>query len=308
MESVIKLVILYHMADKNATTVHDMVEDTVSNVHDLHADTVHNVHDTNDVISGWLSDKFVLKDGPSGQLTTGKPRAKNYTFVVYPEDLPSSMRENDAWMDEFSKLGHKMVVSPFHDKDVNADGSKKKSHYHVLLQGGRIWIKFEEIRELVKTKFEGRGVPVPQKCSNTDGLKRYMTHIDNPDKYQYSKDDIKLFNGADVDNAYKLSEDAKRDTIYDILKFIQEHEEITDYYQMLDLAMARKDEGDSTWFEVLLSNSWTIERYISSRRNAVKDAEKEAEREKRNSEAARFEELTAMLRNSGMMELKKTED
>ena len=77
---------------------------------------------------------------------------------------------------------------------------------------------------------------------------------------------------------------------------------------MLDLAMARKDEGDSTWFEVLLSNSWTIERYISSRRNAVKDAEKEAEREKRNSEAARFEELTAMLRNSGMMELKKTED
>ncbi len=56
-----------------------------------------------------------------------------------------------------------------------------------------------ELKDLVKNDFKGKGVAVPQKCNNADGLKRYMTHIDNPDKYQYSKDDIRCFNGADIE-------------------------------------------------------------------------------------------------------------
>lgn len=260
------------------------------------------------IISGWLSDDFVLRDGNNGQLTSGRPRSKNYTLVVYPDDLPTAMQTNDAWIDAFRNLGHKLVVSPYHDKDVNPDGSKKKPHYHILLQGGTHWIKFGELKDLVKNDFEGKGVAVPQKCSNSDGLKRYMTHIDNPDKYQYSKDDIRCFNGADVENAYKISEGGKKIAIYDILKFIQEHEEIRDFYQLLNYAMGLKEDGDSTWFDILLSNSWVIEKYISSRRNAIRDAEKEAEREKQNSEAGRFEMLISMLREAGIGEPKKIED
>lgn len=260
------------------------------------------------IISGWLSDDFVLRDGRDGQLTNGVARAKNYTLVVYPEDLPTELQTDDAWISVFRDMGHKLVVSPYHDKDANPDGSKKKPHYHVLLQGGRNWIKFAELKDLVKNDFNGKGVAVPQKCSNSDGLKRYMTHIDNPDKYQYSKDDIRCFNGAEVENAYKISEAGKKLAIYDILQFVQEHEEIEDYYQLLDYAMGLKADGDSTWFDILLSNSWVVERYISSRRNAVRDAEKEAEREKRNSEAGRFEMLVSMLREAGIGEPKKIED
>lgn len=252
------------------------------------------------IISGWLSDDFVLRDGNNGQLTSGRPRSKNYTLVVYPDDLPTAMQTNDAWIDAFRNLGHKLVVSPYHDKDVNPDGSKKKPHYHILLQGGTHWVKFEELRDLVKNDFNGKGVAVPQKCSNSDGLKRYMTHIDNPDKYQYSKDDIRCFNGADVETAYKISEAGKKLAIYDILQFVQEHEEISDFYQLLDYAMGLKADGDSTWFDILLSNSWIVERYISSRRNANKDAEKEAEREKRGSDVERFEALLSALRELGI--------
>ena len=265
-------------------------------------------HVSDNIISGWLSDDFVLRDGRDGQLTSGKPRAKNYTLVVYPEDLPTAMQTNDAWIDAFRDMGHKLVVSPYHDKDVNPDGSKKKPHYHILLQGGRMWVNFSALRELVKNDFEGKGVAVPQKCSNSDGLKRYMTHIDNPDKYQYSKDDIRCFNGADVENAYKISEGGKKIAIYDILKFVQEHEEIRDFYQLLNYAIGLKEDGDSTWFDILLSNSWVVEKYISSRRNAIRDAEKEAEREKQNSEAGRFEMLISMLREAGIGEPKKIED
>lgn len=261
-------------------------------------------HVSDNIISGWLSDDFVLRDGNNGQLTNGRPRAKNYALVVYPEDLPVDLQVDAKWIDVLKNTGHKLVVSPYHDKDANPDGSKKKPHYHVLLQGGRLWIRFADLKDLVKNDFNGKGVAVPQKCSNTDGLKRYMTHIDNPDKYQYSKDDIRCFNGADVENAYRISEEGKKLAIYDILQFVQEHEEIEDYYQLLDYAMGLKADGDSTWFDILLSNSWVVERYISSRRNANKDAE----REKQNSEAGRFEMLISMLREAGIGEPKKIED
>lgn len=265
-------------------------------------------HVSDNIISGWLSDDFVLRDGRDGQLTNGVARAKNYTLVVYPEDLPTELQTDDAWISVFRDMGHKLVVSPYHDKDVNPDGSKKKPHYHVLLQGGRNWIKFADLKDLVKNDFNGKGVAVPQKCSNSDGLKRYMTHIDNPDKYQYSKDDIRCFNGASIDNAYKFSEEGKKLAIFDIMQFIQEHEEVRDFYQLMDYAMGLKTDGDSTWFDILLSNSWVIEKYISSRRNAIRDAEKDAEREKRNSEAGRFEMIISMLREAGIGEPKKIED
>lgn len=252
------------------------------------------------IISGWLSDDFVLRDGRDGQLTSGKPRAKNYTLVVYPEDLPTAMQTNDAWIDAFRDLGYKLVVSPYHDKDVNPDGSAKKPHYHVLLQGGRMWVNFSGLRELVKNDFEGKGVAVPQKCSNSDGLKRYMTHIDNPDKYQYSKEDIRCFNGASIDDAYKISEEGKKFVIADIMTFIRDHEEFSNYNQLMDYALDLRDAGDSTWFDILLSNSWVIERYISARRNAQKDEERKAEREKLGSEVERFEALVSALRELGI--------
>lgn len=257
-------------------------------------------HVSDDIVSGWLSDTFVLKDGNTGQLTNGRPRAKNYALVVYPEDLPIDLQVDDKWIDVLKNMGHKLVVSPYHDKDVNPDGSKKKPHYHVLLQGGRLWVRFADLKDLVKNDFEGKGVAVPQKCSNTDGLKRYMTHIDNPDKYQYSKDDIRCFNGADVESAYRISEEGKKLAIFDIMQFIQEHEEVRDFYQLMDYAMGLKVDGDSTWFDILLSNSWIVEKYISSRRNAQKDAEKEAEKEKRNSDVDRLEALLSALRDIGI--------
>lgn len=283
---IIKLVIVYHMVKKSATPEH--VSDNI--------------------ISGWLSDDFVLRDGRDGQLTSGVPRARNYALVVYPEDMPSDLQVDDKWIDVLKGTGHKLIVSPYHDKDINPDGSKKKPHYHVLLQGGRHWIKFAELKDLVKNDFNGKGVAVPQKCSNSDGLKRYMTHIDNPDKHQYSKDDIRCYNGAEVENAYKISEAGKKLAIADIMQFVQEHEEIENYYQLMDYAMGLKADGDSTWFDILLSNSWVVERYISSRRNAVRDAEKEAKREKRSSEVERFEALISALQELGIGEPKKIED
>ncbi|WP_414387011.1 Rep family protein [Streptococcus parasanguinis] len=54
-------------------------------------------------------------------------RAKNYTLVVYPDDMP------EDWLEIMQQDMYDMVISPYHDKDVNPDGTKKKPHYHILV-------------------------------------------------------------------------------------------------------------------------------------------------------------------------------
>ncbi len=70
-------------------------------------------------------------------------------------------------------------------------------------------------------------------------------------------------------------ETGKKLAIYDILKFVREHEEISDYNQLMDYAMDLKDDGDSAWFDICCRIAGSLKgEYISSRRNAVRDAEK----------------------------------
>ncbi len=45
--------------------------------------------------------------------------------------------------------------------------------------------------------------------NNADGLKRYMTHIDNPDKYQYSKTTFVVSTALISKVNYKISETGK---------------------------------------------------------------------------------------------------
>ena len=57
-------------------------------------------------------------------------RGRIWTCVVYPESAPEN------WKDLLDQQGISWVESPIHDKDVNADGEKKKAHWHVLLLFG----------------------------------------------------------------------------------------------------------------------------------------------------------------------------
>ena len=228
--------------------------------------------ENNTTIAGWLSDDFKLSDGPRGQITGGRPRAKNYALVVYPDDLPD--RAKDTWMGSLSSLGYKMAVSPLHDKDTNPDGEIKKAHWHVLLQGDKSWINFKTLKELVLTEFDGRGVAVPQSVSNVVGFMRYLVHLDNPEKFQYDKNDIRLFNGATVENAFALSKDDELAIRCDIIRYVREHEDVNEYYQVVDTALQMSNDGDNAWIKALDNRSHMIESYIRSKRHAKFDAKK----------------------------------
>ena len=56
-----------------------------------------------------------------------KVKKRHWAFVAYPESLP------EDWFDLLKQTGLKIAISPLHNQDMNADGTPKKPHYHIML-------------------------------------------------------------------------------------------------------------------------------------------------------------------------------
>lgn len=71
-----------------------------------------------------------------------------------------------------------------HDKDVNDDGTLKKAHYHVY---GKL-----DTPRTPQTIANALGVGVAslRAVSSWRAAVRYSVHLDHPNKYQYSVDDV----------------------------------------------------------------------------------------------------------------------
>lgn len=176
-------------------------------------------------------------------------KGRDWTFIVYPESAPVSWREilNDTHL--------RWVESPLHDKDINPEGEIKKAHWHILLTyDGPVNIV------AVKKITDKLNAPVPQKISSAKGLVRYMIHLDNPEKFQYSRSDIKGHNGADVASYFELTATNKLMIMKDIVRYIYENE-VDNYSDFLMYCIENKDD----WFDVSInSNTIAINKMIDA--------------------------------------------
>lgn len=176
-------------------------------------------------------------------------KGRDWTFIVYPESAPVSWREilNDTHL--------RWVESPLHDKDINPEGEIKKAHWHILLTyDGPVNIV------AVKKITDKLNAPVPQKISSAKGLVRYMIHLDNPEKFQYSRSDIKGHNGADVASYFELTATNKLMIMKDIVRYIYENE-VDNYSDFLMYCIENKDD----WFDVAInSNTIAINKMIDA--------------------------------------------
>ena len=103
-------------------------------------------------------------------------KGRDWAFIVYPESAPKN------WREILDETHMRWVESPLHDKDFNPDGTFKKPHWHVMLSAdGPITLK------AVEKIIEPLNVPAPQKVGSGRGMIRYFIHLDNPEKYQYSR-------------------------------------------------------------------------------------------------------------------------
>lgn len=172
-------------------------------------------------------------------MTKKYTKGRDWTFIIYPESAPKNWREilDDTHM--------KWIESPLHDKDINPDGELKKPHWHVLLTSDG------PITDVaVKRIVEPLNAPIPKKVGSARGLVRYMIHLDNPEKYQYSRDEIVGHGGADVESYFELTKTNKISVMKDIIAYIYENE-IDNYADFLMICIQKSDE----WFDVAINNN-----------------------------------------------------
>lgn len=190
-------------------------------------------------------------------------KKRNWAFVLYPESAPVD------WKDQLQKSGLQCCVSPLHDKDINPTGEEKKAHYHVIIvyEGPTTYNN-------VKSLTDSLNSPIPQPLEQVRGYYRYLTHKDNPEKYQYDEKDIIAINGFNILNLCELSKAeilAIKKEIQRIIRTL----EFTEYSQLMDYLL---DNDMANYYEVASNNTLFFDRYLGSCRynpSRVKNVEKQ---------------------------------
>lgn len=176
-------------------------------------------------------------------------RTRNYGCVVYLESAPSNWKEI---------LGEQKIpafVSPLHDKDIDPQNQPKKPHWHVMIMYDST--KTVEQAKEVFAKIGGVGCEVIQSIR---GYARYLCHLDNPEKAQYSPEKVQMFGGADYNAIIGLATD-KYKAIDEMIEYVDGNN-VRAYSDLLRYAK----ENRRDWFRLLCDNSTVVmKEYLKSK-------------------------------------------
>lgn len=199
-------------------------------------------------------------------------KKRNWAFFVYPtkEQLDALGSKYDGadgygsvpddWRQKLQLSGLQYAISPLHDKDKLEDGSGKikKPHYHVIVCYGS-----PTTYNNVKNLTDSFNSPIPQALEQVRGYYRYLTHEDNPEKFQYDKKDIETGGGFNIADFVELSKSEVTEMIFNLQKLIREHG-ITEYEALMDYV---QDNLDRTVYDVASSHTIFFNTYLRSRRH-----------------------------------------
>ena len=192
-------------------------------------------------------------------MATKNVKKRNWAFVLYPESAPEN------WRELLQQTGLQCVISPLHDKDLDPDGNPKKAHHHIILvYSGPT--SFNVVKQLT----ESLNQPIPQALEQVRGYYRYLTHKDNPEKAQYSEDDIETINGFNIADFVELTKTEVNAYKRKLQKLII-NLDIVEYCDFMDFLL---DNEMWTEYDIGSNNTYFFEKYISSRRNKLKGAKK----------------------------------
>lgn len=177
-----------------------------------------------------------------------------WTSVIYPDSLPAE------WVDLLKKSGLKSAVSPLHNNDYNPDGEPKKAHYHLILIYGSP-TTFNNVAKFTQGILCGT---IPQALESVEGMYRYFTHKDNPEKAQYDEKDIQSFNGFNIYDFVQIRNSEIIRIKQELLDIIID-DKITEYCELIDIV---KSMDDYSYFDVASSNTIFFTKYIASRRHS----------------------------------------
>lgn len=180
-------------------------------------------------------------------------RTRNWTFLVYPESAV------EDWKEKLDSHHIAWVESPLHDKDINADGTEKKPHWHIILL-------YDSIKTYEQVARVSAGIcgTIPQQVASVQALVRYLSHMDNPDKAQYNPADIIAHGGADLQALLSPTKAQRYKYINDMMAWCTENNII----EFEDLMQYARSEHMEDWFPLLCDScTYVMTAFLKSRRH-----------------------------------------
>lgn len=168
-------------------------------------------------------------------------RTKYFASILYLDSVVPD------WKKKLEDTHIAILVSPLHNKDIDAEGKIKKPHYHILIMFESLK-SYDQAAEIIN-EVSGVGVEIVQ---SVRGYARYLIHLDNPEKAQYSENDVLELSGADYQSLIHLPQD-RYSVIAEILDFCITNE-IDSFAEVLIYAKDNRPE----WFHVMCDNGANI--------------------------------------------------
>lgn len=179
-------------------------------------------------------------------------KKRNWAMVLYPESAPKD------WREQLRLSGLQVAISPLHDRDVNPTGEKKKAHHHIILVYGSP-TTYSNVKALCDRLHQ----PIPQALEQVRGMYNYLTHADNPEKYQYDPKDIQTLNGFSIRDFCDMTKSEVARYKREVQVFIRDNQ-ITEYGHLMDLLLDA--DGMENHWEVASNNTLFFTAYLTSRR------------------------------------------
>lgn len=190
------------------------------------------------------------RDGVGRPKNVTSDRFRNFVIVFYLDSV------SDNWLNIITDWHVEAYLSPYHDRDVNPDGELKKAHYHLLLT-----FDGKKSLEQVQAMSDQLSGVSPEIVHSIRGYGRYLCHLDNPEKFQYSVDEVRCFSGGDYYSIIGLPSDRYK-VLDEIIWYCRENY-ISSY---ADLIFYCQDSGKSDWLRVVLDSTFALTGFFKSLR------------------------------------------
>lgn len=179
-----------------------------------------------------------------------RTRIRNFAFILYEES------SSPEWKYKLSDMCIPCFVV-YHDKDINPDGEIKKPHYHVLCSFQNP-VGTKKIEGIINNLGAANGQYQEVACLRS--YARYLCHLDNPDKFQYSIDSVLCFGGTDYKELISSTSD-RVNLVKNILIFCKQHK-VHSYSMLIDFCLEKQPD----WFNILCSSNYgnIVKDYIKS--------------------------------------------
>lgn len=156
-------------------------------------------------------------------------KCRNMTCLLYPQEDETHRKAL-----EYIKLNYDYAYI-VHDKDTNEDGEIKKSHVHVVIR----FINPRHISSVAKELgIEANYIESIQ--SRFDSMLCYLIHYNQPDKYQYSLDEVEGTLKDDLVKALnKQNKQPEEDEVLFLLGFIKNLNHYMSYEDFVEWACSQ---------------------------------------------------------------------